>query len=132
MKREQRTYRNLKSVTEARQSFLSRFAERTLRTEVVPVRQALGRYSAHPVVATRSVPAYHGSAVDGGAGTVAATFGALPECPVSLAGGSEATAVNTGDPLPDGTDAVVMIEKITDTGEHFEIREAVYPWQNVR
>ena len=65
MKREQRTYRTLKSVAEARQIFLSRFAERALRTEVVPVRQALGRYSAHAVAAARSVPAYHGSAVDG-------------------------------------------------------------------
>ena len=65
-------------------------------------------------------------------GEGAATFGALPESPVLLAAGIAAIAVNTGDPLPEGADAVVMVEKITDTGEHFEIREAVYPWQNVR
>ena len=132
MKREQRTYRTLKSVAEARQIFLSRFAERPARTEVVPVRQALGRYSAHAVAATRSVPAYHGSAADGVAVRAASTFGTLPESPVSLAAGSAAIAVNTGDPLPEGMDAVVMVEKITEIGEHFEIREAVYPWQNVR
>jgi molybdopterin molybdotransferase/putative molybdopterin biosynthesis protein len=132
MKREQRTYRTLKSVAEARRIFLSRFAERAVRTEVIPVRQTLGRYSAHAVVAARSVPAYHGSAVDGVAVKAAATFGALPESPVLLAAGTAAIAVNTGDPLPEGTDAVVMVEKITDTGGHFEIREAVYPWQNVR
>src|SRR5271157_2056156 len=132
MKREQRTYRTLKSVTEARQIFLSRFAERPPRTEVIPVRQALGRYSAHAVAATRSVPAYHGSAADGIAVCAASTFGTLPESPVSLAAGSAAIAVNTGDPLPEGMDAVVMVEKITEIGDHFEIREAVYPWQNVR
>jgi putative molybdopterin biosynthesis protein len=132
MKREQRTYRTLKSVAEARQIFLSRFAERALRTEVVPTRQALGRHSAHAVAAARSVPAYHGSAVDGVAVKASATFGALPESPVPLAAGTAAIAVNTGDPLPAGADAVVMVEKITDAGEHFEIREAVYPWQNVR
>ena len=132
MKREQRTYRTLKSVAEARQIFLSRFAGRTLRTEVVPVRQALGRYSAHAIVAARSVPAYHGSAVDGVAVKAAATFGALPESPVLLAAGTAAIPVNTGDPLPAGMDAVVMVEKITEAGAHFEIREAVYPWQNVR
>ena len=132
MKREQRTYRTLKPVAEARQIFLARFAERALRTEVIPVRQALGRYSAHAAVAARSVPAYHGSAVDGVAVQAAATFGALPESPVLLAAGTEAIAVNTGDPLPGGMDAVVMVEKITGRGEHFEIREAVYPWQNVR
>src|ERR1017187_1921962 len=132
MNREQRTYRTLKSVAEARQIFLSRFAERALRTEVVPVRQALGRYSAHAVAAARSVPAYHGSAVDGVAVKASATFGALPESPVLHAAGVAAIAVNTGDPLPAGADAVVMVEKITDRGDHFEIREAVYPWQNVR
>jgi putative molybdopterin biosynthesis protein len=122
----------LKSVAEARQIFLSRFAGRALRTEVVPVRQALGRYSAHAVAAARSVPAYHGSAVDGVAVKASATFGALPESPVLHAAGVAAIAVNTGDPLPAGADAVVMVEKITDRGDHFEIREAVYPWQNVR
>jgi len=132
MQREQRTYRKLKSVAEARQIFLSRFAERALPSEALPVRQASARHSAHPVAATRSVPAYHGSAVDGVAVRAASTFGALPESPVSLAAGSEAIAVNTGDPLPEGMDAVVMVEKITDTGRQFEIREAVYPWQNVR
>ena len=132
MNRDQRTYRTLKSVAEARQIFLSRFAERAPRTEVVPVRQASGRYSAHAVAAARSVPAYHGSAVDGVAVKASATFGALPESPVLLAAGIAAIAVNTGDPLPAGADAVVMVEKITDIGDHFEIREAVYPWQNVR
>src|ERR1035438_3446893 len=43
MNREQRTYRTLKSVAEAREIFLSRFAERALRTEMIPVRQALGQ-----------------------------------------------------------------------------------------
>ena len=98
MNREQRTYRTLKSVAEARQIFLSRFAERALRTEVVPVRQALGRCSAHAVAAARSVPAYHGSAVDGVAVKASATFGALPESTVLLAAGIAAIAVNTGDP----------------------------------
>ena len=42
MKREQRTYRTLKSVAEARQIFLSRFAERPPRTEVVPVTASVG------------------------------------------------------------------------------------------
>jgi len=132
MNREQRTYRTLKSVAEARQIFLSRFAGRAARTETVPVRQAWGRYSAHAVVAARSVPAYHGSAVDGVAVKAPATFGALPESPTLLAAGTAAIPVNTGDPLPEGMNAVVMVEKITEAGGHFEIREAVYPWQNVR
>ena len=132
MKREQRTYRNLKPVAEARRIFLSRFANASRRLEVVPVRLALGRYLASAIYAARSVPAYHGAAVDGVAVVAATTFPALPENPVLLAAGSAAIPVNTGDPLPRGTDAVVMVEKIAEAGDRFEIREPVYPWQNVR
>jgi putative molybdopterin biosynthesis protein len=49
-----------------------------------------------------------------------------------LSAGTEAIQVNTGDPLPDGTDSVVMIEKVELADGRCEIREAVYPWQNVR
>ncbi len=44
----------------------------------------------------------------------------------------EAIQVNTGDPLPEAADAVVMIEKVEFAEGRFEIREAAYPWQNVR
>src|ERR1035441_5501305 len=111
MKREQRTYRNLKPVAEARQIFFSRFADTPLRSEVTPVRRALGRYLASAVYTARSVPAYHGAAVDGVAVVAATTFPALPESPVLLAAGTAAIAVNTGDPLPPGCDAVVMVER---------------------
>jgi molybdenum cofactor synthesis domain-containing protein len=40
--------------------------------------------------------------------------------------------VDTGDPLPDGKDAVVMIEQVEETQRGWEIREAAYPWRNVR
>ena len=101
-------------------------------SESVPVRQALGRYLIGPVKAARSVPAYHGAAVDGIAVNAAATFAALPENPAILLKGAAAVQVNTGEPLPESTDAVVMIEKVKVADDHFEIWEAVYPWQNVR
>lgn len=132
MKREQRTYRKLKSLEEARHVFFSRFRNLLMGPEEVPVRQALGRYLAGPVKAARSVPAYHGAAVDGVAVRAESTFSALPENPVLLPKGASAIQVNTGEPLPENTDAVVMIEKVEDREEVFEIREAVYPWQNVR
>ena len=132
MKREQRTYRKLKSLEEARQVFFSRFRNLLMEPEEVPVRQALGRYLVGPVKALRSVPAYHGAAVDGVAVRAENTFSALPENPVLLPKGASAIQVNTGEPLPENTDAVVMIEKVEDREEVFEIREAVYPWQNVR
>jgi putative molybdopterin biosynthesis protein len=70
--------------------------------------------------------------MDGVAVKASSTFGALPERPVFLPKGADATYVDTGDPLPSDTDAVVMIEKVEDVGTNWEVREAVYPWQNVR
>ncbi len=132
MKRKRQTYRNLKPLHEAQDIFFSRFGNCRMETETIPVRQALGRLLVAPVHAMRSVPAYNAAAVDGMAVRAAATFSAFPETPVFLSTGSEAIQVDTGDPLPDGTDAVVMIEKIEVSGDRCEIRESVYPWQNVR
>jgi molybdenum cofactor synthesis domain-containing protein len=126
------TYRNLTPLKEAQEIFFGRFRSMLMEPETIPVRQALGRLLVGPVKAARSVPAYNAAAVDGMAVKAATTFTALPETPVSLLLGSEAIQVNTGDPLPDGVDAVVMIEKIELADERCEIRESVYPWQNVR
>jgi len=126
------TYRNLKPLAEAQQIFFSRFGHLLVKPEIVPVRQALGRLLVGPVKAARSVPAYNAAAVDGMAVRASSTFSACPETPVWLPAGTEAIQVNTGDPLPDGADSVVMIEKVELENDRCEIRESVYPWQNVR
>jgi molybdenum cofactor synthesis domain-containing protein len=126
------TYRNLKPLAEAQAIFSSRFGHLLMKPETVPTRQSLGRLLVGPVKAARSVPAYNAAAVDGMAVRASSTFTAFPETPVWLAAGIEAIPVNTGDPLPDGADAVVMIEKIELENDRCEIRESVYPWQNVR
>ncbi|MEN6600814.1 MAG: molybdopterin biosynthesis protein [Bryobacteraceae bacterium] len=132
MKREQCFYRNLKPLDEARAIFFKRFRNTRTDLETAPVREALGRCLAGPVYASRSVPAYDGAAMDGLAVRASCTFSASPDSPVLLRGGLEAKPVNTGEPLPEGTDAVVMIEKAEARGDDFEIREAVNPLQNVR
>lgn len=132
MKRHRQIYRKLKPLGEAKEIFFTRFKDLLMEPEIVPVREALGRVLTGPVKAARSVPAYHGAAMDGVAVRAAATFGALPEHPVSMSAGTEAIPVNTGAPLPEGTDAVVMIEQVESGDGCFEIREAAYPWQNVR
>lgn len=126
------TYRNLKPLAEAQQIFFSRFAGLLMQPEHVAVRKSLGRLLVSPVKAVRSVPAYNAAAVDGMAVRASSTFSAFPESPVFLKSGTDAIAVNTGDPLPEGTDAVVMIEKVELENDECEIRESVYPWQNVR
>ena len=79
------------------------------RTETVPVPQARGRITAGAVYAHICAPHYPACAMDGIAVTARQTFGASDTTPVRLSA-EQYTVVDTGDPLPDGRDAVVMIE----------------------
>jgi len=104
-----------------------------LGTEVIPVMHAQGRITAEPVFAKISSPPFHCAAMDGIAIKAENTFGATEESPKSLHINKEAFFVNTGNPIPQGTDSVIMIEDvhILDSNK-VEIREAAYPWQHVR
>ena len=104
-----------------------------LGTEVIPAIHAQDRITAEPVFARISSPPFHCAAMDGIAVKAENTFGATEESPKSLRINQEAFFVNTGNPIPQGTDSVIMIEDvhILDS-ERVEIREAAYPWQHVR
>ncbi len=103
------------------------------RPERVPVGEAAGRVTAAPVFAANSSPHYHASAMDGIAVRSADTFGASEKTPKRLRLGENAVMVDTGDPLPEGCDAVIMIEDVHMAGEgEFEIVSAAAPWQHVR
>ncbi|MHB8908994.1 MAG: molybdopterin biosynthesis protein [Syntrophales bacterium] len=131
MERKKRIYRHLKPLDEAGSILRERFGGLQVGVETISVREALGRVLAGPVKALASVPAYHAAAMDGVAVKAADTFGALPEKPVTLSRDA-GIMVDTGNPIPDGKDAVVMIEQVEETQQGWEIREAAYPWRNVR
>lgn len=103
------------------------------RPEIIAVDTALGRVTAAPVYAGISSPHYHASAMDGIAVRSTDTHGASETSPKILAEGEEAVPVDTGDPLPDGFDAVIMIEDVhyVKTGV-IEIIAPVPPLQHVR
>ncbi len=103
------------------------------RAEVIPVEEAQGRVTAGPVYARLSSPHYNASGVDGVAVRSQDTYGASETSPVHLAVGEQAAVVDTGDPLPPGFDAVIMIEDVHWVREGVvEIIEAVPPRQHVR
>jgi len=131
MERKKRIYRHLKTLDEAGHILRERFGSLRVGMETITVRDALGRVLAGPVKALVSVPAYHAAAMDGIAVKSSDTFGALPEKPILLSCDA-GSMVDTGDPVPDGKDAVVMIEQVEETQQGWEIREAAYPWRNVR
>jgi putative molybdopterin biosynthesis protein len=104
-----------------------------LEGEEVPVGEALGRVTAEPVFARSNVPHYHAAAMDGIAVKAADTAGASETAPVRLEVGRQAVWVDTGDPLPPDTDAVIMAEVVQQVGPaEVEILSAVAPWQHVR
>lgn len=101
--------------------------------EVIPVEEGLGRVTAAPVYARISSPHYHAAAMDGVAVRAVDTFGASDAEPKRLRLGERAVMVDTGDPLPPGCDAVIMIEDVHFVDEEvFEITSAAVPWQHVR
>jgi putative molybdopterin biosynthesis protein len=131
MERKKRIYRHLKTLDEAGAILRERFGDLRAAVETIPVREALGRILAGPVKALSSVPAYHAAAMDGIAVKAADTFGALPENPLLLPRRA-GKMVDTGDPVPEGMDAVVMIEMVEEGEAGWVIREAAYPWRNIR
>ena len=107
----------------------------------VPLAEAVGRVTAQPVWATRSSPVGDVAAMDGIAVVARDTAGASPTTPLRLEPGNY-KVVDTGDPMPDGFDAVVMREHVhyvtgaagpATSGEvAAEILAAVPPYQHVR
>ena len=127
---------------EAVEGFLEALAQRGMapRAETVPVAEALGRVTAEPLYAALSAPHYHACAMDGIAVAANVTFGATATTPVVVQP-DDYVVVDTGDPLPEGCDAVVMIEDVV-FAEGDDIAQlgtcpvtlfsAVAPWGNVR
>jgi putative molybdopterin biosynthesis protein len=99
--------------------------------EAVGTAEACGRVTAEAVCAARSVPHYNAAGMDGIAVRAEDTFGASETTPILLPPDRFVT-VNTGDAMPEGADAVVMVEEIRDVGGAVEILAPAVPWQHVR
>ena len=104
-----------------------------LPAEKAAIDEALGRITAEPVFASISSPFYHASAMDGMAVRAEDTFKAAETSPVTLKVGVTAFPVDTGDPLPEDCNAVIMIEQVHFVSpQDVEILAAAAPWQHVR
>ncbi|MEN8262498.1 MAG: molybdopterin biosynthesis protein [Nitrospirota bacterium] len=101
-------------------------------SEVVPVSQSCGRITAEPVQARISSPFYHSSAMDGYAVKFHETFGASETKPLQLELYEQAVPINTGDPVPNGFNAVIMVEDVNLTDDYIEINDPATPYQHIR
>ena len=132
MKRQ--VYLSMKSLEEAREIFFTRFDPGSrVGMEVIKTEESSGRVTAEPIFARRSAPSYHSSAMDGIAVRADQTYGTTERLPKTLELGRDAVWVNTGQPLPDPFDAVIMVEKVHQIDDdRIEIRSPAHPWQHVR
>ena len=102
------------------------------RTQVIPVQQACGRVTAQPVYAHICAPHYAASAMDGVAVMARDTFGATETTPITLRP-EQFTVLDTGDPIPEDKDAVIMVEDIVKNSDgSITIHAAAAPWQHIR
>jgi molybdopterin molybdotransferase len=117
------------------------------RIERIDLRTANGRVIARSVVSTLDVPPFDRAAMDGYAVVAEDTFGAGSYAAKTLRcvdtvytgrmsmrkiGRGECVEIATGAPLPDGADAVVMVEHTEKAGaDDVRVLAPVYPRQHV-
>jgi putative molybdopterin biosynthesis protein len=95
-------------------------------TERISLEQSVGRVTAEPVFASYPVPGADLSAMDGIAVRSRDTLGARDRLPKVL---EDYDFINTGQPLPAGFDAVIMIEDVWMSGAECRIRKSAFPGQ---
>jgi len=120
------------SLEAVEQKFETYFASMEKKAEEVELRRAYGRYLAEDVFADLDSPNFRRSVVDGYAVRAADTFGVSDSVPVFLEsvgsvrmgeastlniGPGQTAYVPTGGMVPEGADAMVMVEHIDRLGE---------------
>src|SRR3712207_3555109 len=115
---------------------------RRLPADDVPLLEAQNLALAEDVRARFDSPPFDNSAVDGYAvrsadAEAGRSFRVVDEAPAGRpaskgVGEGEAVKIFTGGVIPEGADAVVMVENTSGWGEEFELEKAASPGQNVR
>jgi len=133
---------NVDTIDEAREKILQRVTSWSLKTETIPLEKGLGRVLAEDIYSPCDIPGFRRSTVDGYAVCAADTAGAGEAVPAflkqtgSVSMGKpadfsirrgECAYVPTGGMLPDGADAVVMVEFAETAGNDVAVYEAAAP-----
>lgn len=101
--------------------------------EEIDVVNSLGRVTFEAVYARLSSPNYNAAAMDGILVESAKTIGATEINPKTLEEGKDFLYINTGNPVVDPYDAVIMIEDVIQLGDgKVQILKAAHPWQHIR
>jgi putative molybdopterin biosynthesis protein len=132
---ERNIYLSNTDIEEAVALYMDRMAQavRTVETERIDVRQACGRVTADPVIARLSSPNHNAAAMDGIMVISDRTFAANEASPVVLSKGTDFEYINTGHPIVEPYDSVIMIEDVVELGGgQVKIMVQASPWQHIR
>ncbi|MGA3190914.1 MAG: gephyrin-like molybdotransferase Glp [Candidatus Bathyarchaeia archaeon] len=139
-------FRKLLTFEEAKKVILERFSPKPLGVEEISLLEASSRVLAQDVTAGRDIPPFDRSTVDGYAVRAQDTFGAEENRPITLtAHGAvrvgetskivvrkkEAAEIVTGAPIPEGADAVVMVEQTERKANRIRVFSAVARRENI-
>jgi len=128
---------------QARETVIGRLQaiRRTPASGAIPLREAMSRVLARDILGDRDYPPFHRSIRDGYAVRADETHaGAQLKCIYELKAGDTPTTrvapgtciqIMTGAALPDGADAVIMIEHTSREGDAVHLDRAVKPGQHV-
>lgn len=105
----------------------------SIKTEKISIYEALFRTTSQAVYAKISSPHFHCAAMDGIAVRAEDTYGATEKMPKQLKEGDQFEYINTGNPMPENKDSVIMIEDIEELADGYvQIIAPSYPWQHIR
>ncbi len=138
-------FRKLLTLDEARTA-IANLKLKALDNEQVPLQKAHNRILANDVKSTLDIPPFDRSTVDGYAVKASSTFGADEKTPITLTvrgvvnigelpesdiSAGEAAEIVTGAPIPEGSDAVVMVEDTERTGAKLRVISTMTKGENV-
>jgi molybdopterin molybdotransferase len=133
-----REFQKLTPIENALQLFFDSLRIERLNYVTTPLHEALNRVLAEDIIAEEDIPRFDRSAVDGYAVKAEDTFEASQFKPKTLqiidndeVGKKQAKQVWTGNPIPKGADAVVMLENVNRVGSEIEVWTPVTPSENV-
>ena len=131
-------FERLTNVDEALSLFLKVLKPKKLNSVSLSIEEALGRVAAKNIIAPHDLPAFARSAVDGYAVRAQDTSEASQFKPKLLqltnedtVGEGKAKQVWTGNPLPSGADAVIMLEHTRKVKKSIDVLSALTPGENV-
>jgi molybdenum cofactor synthesis domain-containing protein len=139
-------FRKLMTLQEAKHAIQAQFKPVFVGEEEIVLLEAFNRVLSEDVVSALDIPPFNRSTMDGYAVRAEDTVGADENQPICLKvvgtisigelstialGGGEAAEIVTGAPLPEGADAVVMVEDVQREDSDLQVFTAVTANENV-